>query len=181
MSATGIPTAPVTGETAPGGTEGHHLVVLLVENKAGVLVRIAGLFSRRAFNIVSLVVAPTHDPRLSRVSVVVDLESTRLDQVVAQLEKLVNVVEITELRPADASEAELLLATVRFGPDGRSALVGALEAARASVVEEAGGALTTMLAGPPAALDAFEEALSRFEIVQLQRTGRVALPKLAGA
>jgi acetolactate synthase-1/3 small subunit len=159
----------------------HHLVVLRVENKAGVLARIAGLFSRRGFNIFSLAVAPTHDERFSRVSIVVDLESTRLDQVVAQLDKLVNVVEIRELRPADAIEAELLLATVRPGAGQPQALRAALEAAGASVVEESSDASTVMLAGPPAALDAFEAAMSGFEIVELQRTGRVALPKLAPA
>ena len=158
----------------------HHVVVVRVENKAGVLARIAGLFSRRGFNIFSLAVAPTHDPRFSRISVVVDLESTRLDQVLAQLEKLVNVVEIRELHPADATEAELCLVTVR-APGTRPSLDGALAAAGARVVEDAGETLTAVLAGAPLELDAFEAALARFDIVELQRTGRVALPKLAPA
>jgi acetolactate synthase-1/3 small subunit len=178
-------TAPSTTPTTPtddGAGEGgrHHLVVVRVENKAGVLARIAGLFSRRGFNIFSLAVAPTHDPRFSRISIVVDLESTRLDQVLAQLEKLVNVVEIRELRPADATEAELCLVTVRAAL-ARAALEAALAAAGARVVEEAGDTVTARLAGAPAELDAFEAALARFEIVELQRTGRVALPKLAPA
>ena len=173
--------AVLEGTARPDEAGRHHLVVLRVENKAGVLARIAGLFSRRGFNIFSLAVAPTHDARFSRVSIVVDLESTRLDQVLTQLEKLVNVVEIRELRPVDATEAELALVTVRAGAENRAALEAALEAAGASIVEEAGERCTAMLAGPPAALDAFEAALGRFEIVELQRTGRVALPKLAPA
>jgi len=159
----------------------HHLVVLLVENKAGVLARIAGLFSRRGFNIFSLAVAPTHDPRLSRVSVVVDLESTRLDQVLSQLEKLINVVEITELGPSEAIEAELLLTTVEAAPKDRASLEAVFQAAGATVVEEVDGSVTVMLSGPPETLDAFEATLAGRAIVQLQRTGRVALPKLARA
>lgn len=158
----------------------HHLVVLRVENKAGVLARVASLFSRRGFNIFSLAVAPTHDDRFSRVSIVVDLESTRLDQVLTQLEKLINVVEIQELHPADAVEAELLLVTAR-GSGDPGALRQVLDDAGARLVEASAGTVTAMLAGAPETLDAFEAALSRFEILELQRTGRVALPKLARA
>ncbi len=157
----------------------RHLVSLLVENKAGVLVRIAGLFSRRAFNIFSLAVAPSEDPRFSRVSVVVDVESTRLDQVLAQLDKLVNVVAITELRPEDATEAELLLARVVAAEALRSELLEVVRRAGAKVVDEGPGSLSVRLAGPPAELDAFEGQLRRFGIAELQRTGTIALPKLA--
>ena len=86
---------------------------MLVENKAGVLARVAGLFARRGFNIFSLAVAPTDDERFSRITIVVDVESTPLDQMVKQLDKLINVVKITELAPAESVERELLLATVR--------------------------------------------------------------------
>src|SRR5580698_3618797 len=94
------------------GSPAHHMLALRVENKAGVLVRIAGLFSRRAFNIFSLAVAPTDDPRFSRISIVVDAESAPLEQVLSQLNKLINVVEISELASENAFEAELLLVTV---------------------------------------------------------------------
>jgi acetolactate synthase small subunit len=82
-----------------------HLLALRVENKAGVLVRIAGLFARRGFNIISLAVAPSDDERFSRVSIVVDAESAPLQQIVDQLDKLINVVQITELDPKDAQQA----------------------------------------------------------------------------
>lgn len=175
-----------TAPPADGPAEGsapprRHLVSLLVENKAGVLVRIAGLFSRRGFNIFSLAVAPTQDPRFSRVSVVVDLESTRLDQVVSQLEKLINVVALAELRPEDAEEAELLLATVSSGSDQRGALLEVLQTFEGRLVAEAGGTYTVLLAGHPSSLDAFETALTPYGIVALQRTGTIALPKLAAA
>lgn len=161
--------------------ERRHLVTLLVENKAGVLVRIAGLFSRRGFNIFSLAVAPTEDPRFSRVSVVVDLESARLDQVVAQLDKLINVVAIAELRPEDAHEAELLLATIAAPGAERAALLAALAAAGGRVLEEDDGAVSVLVAAPPAVLDAFEATVRPMRIVELQRTGSIGLPKLAAA
>ena len=131
---------------------------MLVENKAGVLVRVAGLFARRGFNIVSLAVAPTDDERFSRISIVVDVESAPLEQIIEQLDKLVNVVEITELAPADAVERELLLATVAAGPHGAVAGHPArrrLRAARSST--SATTRLTVMLAGRPEQLDDFEE------------------------
>ena len=91
---------------------------MLVENKAGVLARVAGLFSRRGFNIYSLAVAPTdEDEHFSRITIVVDVESAPLEQVIMQLDKLVNVVSIGELSPAEAVERELVLVTVAVGPD----------------------------------------------------------------
>ncbi|MGH9043754.1 MAG: acetolactate synthase small subunit, partial [Acidimicrobiales bacterium] len=94
------------------GSSPHHILSVLVENKAGVLARVAGLFSRRGFNIFSLAVAPTDDDRFSRLTIVVDVESAPLHQVVAQLDKLVNVVSIRQFAPESAIERELLLATV---------------------------------------------------------------------
>ena len=159
----------------------HHLIALRVENKAGVLVRVAGLFSRRGFNIVSLAVAPTDDERFSRISIVVDAASAPLQQVVDQLDKLVNVVWIRELAPAEAEQAELLLATVAVAIGSRQAVhLEALSAAAgAEVVDADGEATTVRLAGTPDALDDFEEALRPYRIVELQRTGRIALPTLS--
>ena len=87
-----------------------HTIVVRVENKAGVLARIAGLFSRRGFNIESLAVAPTEDERFSRITIVVDVSSTSIDQVVKQLDKLINVLEIRELDSETSVERELLMA-----------------------------------------------------------------------
>src|SRR4051812_16733420 len=94
----------------------HHMLSVLVENKAGVLTRVAGLFARRGFNIHSLAVAPTDDERFSRISMVVDVESAPLEQMIKQLDKLINVIEISELAPDEAVSRELLLVTVSATP-----------------------------------------------------------------
>jgi acetolactate synthase-1/3 small subunit len=152
--------------------------MLKVENRAGVLVRIAGLFSRRGFNIVSLAVAPTDNDRFSRVSIVVDVESAPLQQILDQLSKLVNVVEIHEIAPEDATERELLLATVKFDHGARDHFLALTESTGASVVDQRGDLATVMLAGHPDELDAFASALTKNGIIELQRTGSIALPKL---
>ena len=84
-----------------GTDKRHHTLTVLVENKSGVLARVAGLFSRRGYNIFTLAVAPTDDERFSRITIVVDVESAPLDQIIKQLDKLIKVVSITELDPAD--------------------------------------------------------------------------------
>ena len=97
----------------------HHILTVTVENKPGVLSRVAGLFSRRAFNIFSLAVSPTDDERFSRMTIVVDAESAPLEQVVKQLNKLIPVIKITEVAPGDGVERELLLLTVQATPEVR--------------------------------------------------------------
>ena len=159
----------------------HHLLSVLVENKAGVLVRVASLFARRGYNIFSLAVAPTDDVRFSRISIVVDVESSPLEQVIAQLDKLINVVQISELHPAEAREAELLLVTVSVDADRRAQVVQLAGVFGASVIDVGTDALTVMLAGQPAALDDFEDVIATYGIVELQRTGRVALPRLGAS
>jgi len=166
----------VTANSAP--IERHHILTVLVENKAGVLARVAGLFSRRGYNIFSLAVAPTDDDRFSRITIVVDVESAPLEQVVNQLDKLVNVVTISELAPAAAVQRELLLATVAAAPAERSQLIQLVGVFGGEVVDVGAERLTVMLAGPPEKLDGFEGLLATYEVVDLQRTGRVALPKI---
>jgi acetolactate synthase I/III small subunit len=156
----------------------HHTLVVLVENKAGVLARVAGLFSRRGFNIESLAVAPTDDDRFSRITIVVDVASAPLEQVVKQLNKLVNVVKISELDPADAVERELVLATVKAAPDQRSQVVELVTIFEGRILNVGYDELTVSLDGAPSKIDDFEELLRGYGIVELQRTGRVALPKL---
>ena len=165
----------------PPGAPRHHLVSLLVENKAGVLSRVAGLFARRGYNIFSLAVAPTDDERFSRITIVVDVESSPLEQVIAQLDKLVNVVDISELHPDEAREAELLLVTVSADASERAQVIQLVGVFGGRIVDVGLDALTVMLAGDPAALDDFEELMRPYGIVELQRTGRVALPKLDAA
>ncbi len=128
----------------------HHLLSIRVENRAGVLVRVAGLFARRGYNIFSLAVAPTDDERFSRISIVVDVESAPLQQVLDQLNKLVPVVEISELHPDDALEAELLLATLVVAPGELAGLERDCAAAGAELAERGEGAVTVRLAATPA-------------------------------
>jgi len=181
MSVAPAATAAVAGDDAghaQGGASRHHILSVLVENKSGVLARVASLFSRRGYNIFSLAVAPTDDERLSRITIVVDVESAPLEQIVHQLDKLVNVVTISELAPEQAIERELLLATVRAGAAERvevAALVGMFQG---TVIDVAADRVTVAVTGTPAVLDDAEGLLAPFGIVELQRTGRVALPKL---
>jgi acetolactate synthase-1/3 small subunit len=166
---------PAAADPAPR----HHILSVLVENKAGVLARVAGLFSRRGFNIYSLAVAPTdEDERFSRITIVVDVESAPLEQVVHQLDKLVNVVSISHLAAAEAIERELLLATVAVGPDDRTPVIQLIGVFGGEVVSVGLDHLTVMLAGPPEKIDDLESLLEHYDVVELQRTGRVALPKL---
>jgi len=151
----------------------HHLFSLRVENKSGVLVRVAGLFARRGFNIVSLAVAPTDDERFSRISLVVDAESAPLHQVRDQLDKLVNVVEITEIEPSTAYQVELALLSVKN--DSSRSLFDAISAHGAAVVGERPGNVVVKLDAHPNEIDAFIRALEPFGIIDLQRTGRITM------
>jgi len=158
----------------------EHILTVLVENKPGVLARVAGLFARRGFNIVSLAVAPTDNARFSRITVVVDVESAPLEQIVKQLDKLVNVVKITELAPGDAVEREMLLATVTAPPATRGEVVELVGVFEGRILSVGSQELTISLEGSPSKVDDFERLLRAYGIVALQRTGRVALPKLEG-
>ncbi|MEE9417731.1 MAG: acetolactate synthase small subunit [Acidimicrobiales bacterium] len=156
-----------------------HTVVVKVENKAGVLARVSGLFARRGFNIDSLAVAPTDDDNFSRITFVVDVESAPLEQVVKQLDKLINVVEITELDPAHSVERELMLVTVRVDGEGRGAILDLVQIFDATVLNVGHDQMMLSLSGSPGRIDDFEDLVRPYGIEELQRTGRVALPKLA--
>ena len=156
----------------------HHTLVVTVENKAGVLARVAGLFARRGYNISSLAVAPTDDERFSRITIVVDAESSPIEQITKQLFKLVNVVKISELAPSEAVERELLLATVKAEASVRSQVLELAQIFEARILAVGHDSLTLSLDGTPSKVDDFEELLRPYGILELQRTGRVALPKL---
>ncbi|MDO8363292.1 MAG: acetolactate synthase small subunit [Actinomycetota bacterium] len=156
----------------------HHILSVLVQNRPGVLARVAGLFARRGYNIFSLAVAPAEDEGFSRITIVVDLESTSLEQVVKQLFKLIEVVKISELDPHRCVERELLLATVRTTGDQRGQVVELVNIFEGKILAVGVEAITVSLDGNPGKLDDFEELLAGYGIVELQRTGRVALPKL---
>ena len=156
----------------------HHILSVLVENKSGVLARVSGLFARRGYNIFSLAVAPTDDPRFSRITVVVDVESTPLEQITKQLFKLISVVKITELHPDEAVERELMLLTVRAEAATRGQVIELVQVFEGKIVDVGHDELTVMLAGSPTKLDDFEDLMRPYGIGEIQRSGRVALPKL---
>jgi len=155
-----------------------HTLVVLVENKPGVLARVAGLFARRGFNIESLAVAPTDRDEFSRITIVVDVESAPLEQVVKQLDKLINVVEIRELDPAHAVERELMIATVKAPPEARGEVLDLVRIFEANVLNVGTAEMMVSLSGAPTRVDDFEELLEPFGIVEVQRTGKVALSSL---
>ncbi len=163
----------------PHGTSLNHAILsVLVQNRPGVLARVASLFARRGYNIFSLAVAPAEDEDMSRITIVVDLESAPLEQIVKQLFKLVDVVKISELDPRRSIERELLLATVRVTAEERTQLFEVANIFEAKILAVGAEAVTVSLEGHPDKLDDFEELLSAHRIQELQRTGRVALPKL---
>ena len=155
----------------------YHILSVLVENKAGVLARVAGLFSRRGYNIESLAVAPTDDSEVSRITIVVDVESTSLEQITKQLFKLINVLKISELHPDDSVERELVLVTVRATPDARGQIIELVQVFEGRIIGVGHDTLTVSLDGAPRKIDDFEDLLRPYGIVDLQRTGRVALPR----
>ena len=156
----------------------HHILSVLVENRAGVLARVASLFARRGYNIYSLAVAPSENERFSRITIVADVESTPLEQIVKQLFKLIDVVKIIELDPSTSVERELCLATVRADPEARGQVVELVQIFEGKILAVGRDAITVSLEGAPAKLDDFEELLRPYGIVELQRTGTIALPKL---
>lgn len=160
----------------PQGT--RHTLSVLVENKAGVLARVADLFARRGYNIKSLAVAPSSDHRFSRITIVVLVEDSPLSQIVKQLFKLINVIEIAELSPDDSVERELMLATVRVDETSKAQVMEAAGKYSAVVLAEGEGQMTISVGGASAEIDALEETLGRFDLVEIQRTGQIALPKI---
>jgi len=156
----------------------HHVISVHVENTAGVLARVAGLFARRGYNIYSLAVAPTDDPSFSRITIVVDAESAPLEQIVKQLNKLINVIKISELDPRDSVEQELMLVTVQASSDERVNVIGLVDIFDGRIVDVGDQEVTVSVAGTPQRLNDLEDLLRTIGIVSVQRTGRVALPRL---
>ena len=156
----------------------HHILSVTVVNRAGVLARVAGLFARRGFNIFSLAVAPTDDERFSRITIVVDLESAPLEQITKQLFKLVEVVKISELDPRASVERELALFTVDAPAAARGQIIELIDVFEGRILNVGHERLTVSIEGHPDKLDDVEELLRPYGIVELQRTGRVALPKI---
>ncbi len=152
-----------------------HTLSVLVENKPGVLARVSGLFSRRSFNIESLAVGPTEHPEISRITILVGVEGTALEQVTKQLNKLINVIKIVELEDANAVQRELLLVKVRADDTTRRGVLETVELFKAKVVDVSPEALTIEVTGPPVKLEAMLKMLEPYGIREMVQSGVVAL------
>jgi acetolactate synthase I/III small subunit len=152
-----------------------HTMSVLVENKPGVLARVAGLFSRRGFNIHSLAVGPTENSGVSRMTIVVAVDDLPLEQVTKQLNKLINVIKIVELDPMVAVQRELLLVKVRADTTVRSEVLETVELFRAKVVDVSPEALTVEATGTEDKLSALLRMLEPFGIREMVQSGMVAL------
>jgi acetolactate synthase-1/3 small subunit len=158
-------------------THHNHTLSVLVENKPGVLTRIAGMFARRGYNIHSLAVGPTDDERVSRLTVVVGTEAVQLEQIIKQLNKLVHVLKILELDPDEAVEREMQLVKVTADPATRSQIIEIAEVFRAKIVDVSHDALPIEAAGNPAKLEAMAELRAPYGIRELVRSGTIALSR----
>jgi acetolactate synthase-1/3 small subunit len=152
-----------------------HTLSVLVENKPGVLARVAGLFSRRGFNIESLAVGPTEHDDVSRMTIVINVDDVPLDQVRKQLDKLVNVLKIVELDPAASVQRELLLVKVRADMTTRSHVLETVNLFRAKVVDVGSEAVTIEATGTRDKLEAFVRVLEPYGIRELVQSGMVAV------
>lgn len=153
----------------------RHTLSVLVEDKPGVLARIAGLFSRRGFNIESLAVGPTEVPDISRMTIVVNVEDLPLEQVTKQLNKLVNVLKVVELDSTVSVQRELLLIKVRADVETRSHVLETVQLFRAKVVDVAADAVTVEATGSRDKLEALLRVLEPFGIKELVQSGMVAV------
>jgi acetolactate synthase-1/3 small subunit len=154
-----------------------HTISVLVEDKPGVLTRVAGLFAARGFNIDSLAVGTTETPGVSRMTIVVNVETKPLEQVTKQLNKLINIIKILEHEPGSAVERELMLVKVRASGDARARVMEIAEVFRVNVVDVTHATLTLEATGKPDKLQALLELVEDFGIVELSRTGRIALAR----
>jgi acetolactate synthase I/III small subunit len=152
-----------------------HTLSVLVENKPGVLARVAGLFSRRGFNIDSLAVGETEHAEISRITIVVNAEASPLEQVTKQLNKLVNVLKIVELEPAASVQRELLLVKVRAERPDRAQVIETVRLFRARVVDVSSEALTIEATGTPEKLTALLHDLEPYGIKEMVQSGMVAI------
>lgn len=153
----------------------RHTISALVENKFGVLARVSGMFSGRGFNIDTLNVAPTHDLSLSRITVVLKGDDAALDMVTKQLRKLVNVVEVSDFKEGQAVQREMLLVKVKADSKTRSEIMQICDIFRAKIVNVAHESLIAEITGDEGKLSAFLKLIEAFGIIELARTGQLAL------
>ena len=155
----------------------EHTLSILVDNKPGVLTRVTGLIARRGYNIESLAVDKTENPRLSRVTLVTTAEDVPIEQIKKQLHKLINVHKITELTPEDSVDRELALFKVKAPTDKRPELIKLAEMFKAQVIDVATDTLTIEATGDHHTIAHIEELLSPYGIAEIARSGKLALPR----
>jgi acetolactate synthase-1/3 small subunit len=157
-----------------------HILSVLVENKPGVLTRIAGLFARRGFNIDTLSVGPTEDPTISRMTITLDGANHPIDQVTKQLHKLVNVIKIRDLEPEDTIEREMALFKVSADGQTRGEIMQLTDIFRGRIVDVSNRTATIEVTGTHDKIEAFEQMVRPFGIVEMVRTGEIAIARGRG-
>ncbi|HEX2360096.1 MAG TPA: acetolactate synthase small subunit [Solirubrobacterales bacterium] len=165
-------------DAAAGRLTGRkHVLSILVENRPGVLARIAGLFSRRGFNIDTLAVGPTEDPDISRITLTLDGAVHPIDQVTKQLHKLVNVLKIRDMEPNETIAREMALFKVSAPVESRQEIMQFAEIFRATIVDVSRRSLTIELTGSSDKLEAFERMIRPHGLIEMVRTGEVAIAR----
>ena len=155
----------------------RHTISVLVENTFGVLTRVAGMFSGRGYNIDSLNVAPTHDPEKSRMTIVTRGDDATVEQIVRQLYKLVNVLEITDFREHEYIDRELVMVRVKATAKNRSEVMQITDICRAKIVDVQSKTMTIEVTGNESKVNKFVALMDNFGVLDLTRTGKVALPR----
>ena len=155
----------------------RHTISVLVENTFGVLTRVAGMFSGRGYNIDSLNVAPTHDPEKSRMTIVTRGDDATVEQIVRQLYKLVNVLEITDFREHEYIDRELVMVRVKTTAKNRSEVMQITDIFRAKIVDVQSKTMTIEVTGNESKVNKFVALMDNFGVLDLTRTGKVALPR----
>jgi acetolactate synthase-1/3 small subunit len=164
-------------QVGTGLTGRKHVLALLVENKPGVLARIAGLFSRRGFNIDTLAVGPTDDPDVSRITLTVDGAVHPIDQVTTQLHKLVNVIKIRDMDPDTTVSREMALFRVSAPAESRGEIMEFAQIFRGKVVDVSRRTMTIEITGTQDKIDAFERMVRPHGLIEMARTGEVAIAR----
>lgn len=153
----------------------RHTIAVIVENKSGVLTRIAGLFSRRSFNIDSLSVGATDNPDYSRMTITVHGDEDVLEQVVKQLSKLINVIRISELIPSESVERELAIIKVTADKESRGEIMQIVDIFRASIIDVSARSMIIEVTGDEEKIDAIVQMLRQYGIKEMARTGKVSM------
>jgi acetolactate synthase I/III small subunit len=154
-----------------------HILSLLVENKPGVLARIAGLFSRRGYNIDTLAVGPTEDPEISRITLTVDGAVHPIDQVTKQLHKLVNVIKIRDMEPEQTISREMAMFRVSATVENRAEVMEFAQIFRATIVDVSRRTMTVEVTGSAEKIDAFERMIRPHGLIEMARTGEIAISR----